>query len=159
MTLRLREFSRATQLSVKTLRHYHEVGVLEPSGVDPQNGYRRYSEDQLAQAQVIRRLRALEMPVAEVRAVVSSDDVRERNQLISRHLDRLESELERTRSAVAALRDLLDTPHAQQPIEHRSVPEQAAIAIRAVIDTHDTDDEDAWRTEVGWPIFRSDAAR
>ena len=71
------EFSRATQLSIKTLRHYHEVGVLEPSRVDPQNGYRRYSQDQLPQAQVIRRLRALEMPVAEVKAVVSSDDVRE----------------------------------------------------------------------------------
>src|ERR1700760_564296 len=49
------DFSRASHLSVKTLRHYHEVGLLEPSEVDPDNGYRYYSEDQIPLAQVIRR--------------------------------------------------------------------------------------------------------
>ena len=48
------DFSRASHLSVKTLRHYHEVGLLEPSEVDPDNGYRYYSEDQIPLAQVIR---------------------------------------------------------------------------------------------------------
>ena len=52
------DFSRASHLSVKTLRHYHEVGLLEPSEVDPDNGYRYYSEEQIPLAQVIRRLRA-----------------------------------------------------------------------------------------------------
>src|SRR6266566_4943311 len=51
------DFSRASHLSVKTLRHYHEVGLLEPSEVDPHNGYRYYSEEQIPLAQVIRRLR------------------------------------------------------------------------------------------------------
>jgi DNA-binding transcriptional MerR regulator len=53
------DFSRASHLSVKTLRHYHEVGLLEPSEVDPGNGYRYYSDDQIPLAQVIRRLRGL----------------------------------------------------------------------------------------------------
>ena len=48
------DFSRASHLSVKTLRHYDEVGLLEPSEVDPDNGYRYYSEDQIPLAQVIR---------------------------------------------------------------------------------------------------------
>ena len=68
------DFSRASHLSVKTLRHYHEVGLLEPSAVDPDNGYRYYSEDQIPVAQVIRRLRALQMPVAEVRSVLAAPD-------------------------------------------------------------------------------------
>ena len=42
------DFSRASHLSVKTLHHYHEVGLLEPSEVDPDNGYRYYSEAQIA---------------------------------------------------------------------------------------------------------------
>ena len=37
------DFSRGSHLSVKTLRHYHEVGLLEPSEVDPDNGHRYYS--------------------------------------------------------------------------------------------------------------------
>jgi DNA-binding transcriptional MerR regulator len=51
------EFSRAAHLSVKTLRHYHEVGLLEPSEIDPNSGYRYYSYEQIPTAQVIRRLR------------------------------------------------------------------------------------------------------
>ena len=104
------DFSRASHLSVKTLRHYHEVGLLEPSEVDPGNGYRYYSERQIPQAQVIRRLRGLQMPVAEVRAVLAAADPEQRNQLIVAHLDRLEAELDRTRAAVGELRDLLERP-------------------------------------------------
>jgi DNA-binding transcriptional MerR regulator len=55
------DFSRASHLSVKTLRHYHEVGLLEPSEIDPESGYRYYSEGQIPVAQVIRRLRGLQM--------------------------------------------------------------------------------------------------
>jgi MerR family regulatory protein len=39
-SLSIGEYSRATCLSVKTLRHYHEVGLLEPAHVDPSSGYR-----------------------------------------------------------------------------------------------------------------------
>ena len=76
------DFSRASHLSVKTLRHYHEVGLLEPSEVDPGNGYRYYAEDQIPLAQVIRRLRGLQMPVAEVKSVLAAPDPEARNRLI-----------------------------------------------------------------------------
>jgi DNA-binding transcriptional MerR regulator len=36
-----------TQLSVKTLRHYHDVGLVEPHHVDSMTGYRYYSRDQV----------------------------------------------------------------------------------------------------------------
>jgi DNA-binding transcriptional MerR regulator/effector-binding domain-containing protein len=131
------DFSRATHLSVKTLRHYHEVGLLEPSEVDPGSGYRYYSEDQLPLAQVIRRLRGLQMPVAEVKEVVSAPDSDARNRLIVEHLDRLEEELARTRGAVGELRDLLERPPGPRPVEHRSVPATPAMAIDAVVDRED----------------------
>ena len=34
------DFSRATHLTVKTLRHYHQTGLLEPARIDPQTGCR-----------------------------------------------------------------------------------------------------------------------
>src|SRR5260370_25698093 len=68
------DFSRATHLSVKTLRHYHQVGLLEPATVNPDTGYRYYSGEQIPTAQVIRRLRDLEMPVGEVKAVLDAPD-------------------------------------------------------------------------------------
>ena len=45
-------FARLTHLSVKTLRYYHEVGLLEPAVVDPDSGYRYYRPGQAQSAQL-----------------------------------------------------------------------------------------------------------
>ena len=79
------EFSRITHLSVKTLRHYHQVGLLEPAQVNPDTGYRYYTVAQIPTVQVIRRLRDLEMPVADVKAVLAAPDAPARNALIAAH--------------------------------------------------------------------------
>jgi len=42
---------------VKMLRHYHEIGLLEPVDVDADTGYRRYATEQIVTAQIIRRFR------------------------------------------------------------------------------------------------------
>jgi DNA-binding transcriptional MerR regulator len=130
------DFSRITHLSVKTLRHYHQVGLLQPATVNPDTGYRYYSGDQVPAAQVIRRLRNLEMPVAEIRAVLNAPDAPARNALIAAHLDRLEAELAQTRAAVDSLRNLL-RPADAVTIEHRSVPATPAAGISAVIKHED----------------------
>lgn len=57
------DFSRATHLSVKALRRYHDVELLSPVEVDRRTGYRFYGTDQVKDAQAIRHLRKLEMPV------------------------------------------------------------------------------------------------
>jgi DNA-binding transcriptional MerR regulator/effector-binding domain-containing protein len=131
------DFSRATHLSVKTLRHYHEVGLLEPAAVNPDTGYRYYSAGQIPAAQVIRRLRDLEMSVADVKEVLAAPDAPARNALISAHLSRLEAELAQTRVVVESLRNLLAPPAGPAAIEHRSVPAAAAAAIGAVVDRAD----------------------
>ena len=131
------DFSRATHLSVKTLRHYHQVGLLEPAAVNPDTGYRYYSAGQIPTAQVIRRLRDLEMPVADVKAVLAAADAPTRYALIAAHLDRLEAELAQTKAAVDSLRSLLQPPADAPAIVHRSVPATAAAGIRAVVDRAD----------------------
>src|SRR5580658_5329560 len=131
------DFSRATHLSVKTLRHYHQVGLLEPAAVNQDTGYRDYAAGQIPTAQVIRRLRDLEMPVAGVKAVLAAPDASARNALIAAHLDRLEAELAQTRAAVESLRNLLQPPGGATAIEHRSVPATAAAAIGAMVERGD----------------------
>ena len=131
------DFSRASQLSVKTLRHYHDVGLLEPSEVDPGNGYRYYSEDQIAVAQVIRRLRDLRMPVADVKSVLRAPGPEARNLLIAGHLNRLEADLAVTSAAVSELRELLERPPAPRAVTHRTVPATSAIAIHETVDRED----------------------
>ena len=54
--LSIGEFSRLTHLSVRTLRRYHDAGLLEPARVDAASGYRYYTGEQIPTAQVIHRL-------------------------------------------------------------------------------------------------------
>jgi DNA-binding transcriptional MerR regulator len=131
--LTIGEFSRMTHLSVKTLRHYHEVGLLEPAEVDPSSGYRYYRTAQVPTAQVIRRLRDLEMPIEQVGAVLVAGDLETRNALIAAHLQRMEDQLEQTRTAVASLRALVESPAAPVSVEHREVGAVRAVAIRETV--------------------------
>ncbi|WP_081605889.1 MerR family transcriptional regulator [Rhodococcus sp. AW25M09] len=135
--LTIGEFSRITHLSVKTLRRYHESGLLEPATVDGFSGYRYYATDQVATAQIISRFRSMQMPEREVRAIISTPDSDARAQLITEHLTRLERRLDDTRSAVTALRRLLDpTP---PTIEVRRILTEpcSVAAISAMVDAPD----------------------
>jgi DNA-binding transcriptional MerR regulator len=105
--LSIGEFAQLSHLSVRTLRRYHEAGLLEPASVDPASGYRYYAAEQIPTAQVIHRLRELDMPLAEVSRILVTEDPETRAALIGGHLKRLETELDRTRAAVASLRQLL----------------------------------------------------
>ena len=142
--LSIGDFSRATHMTVKTLRHYHQMGLLKPAEVDACTGYRRYSTDQIPVAQVISRLRELDMPLGEIQGVLSAPDLKARNQRIAAHLSRLEEELGRTRSAVASLRDLLTAPRpgdVPARIELRSTP---AVPAAAIIDVVGAEEAAAW---------------
>ena len=138
------DFSRVTHLSVKALRHYHDTGLLEPAAVDPATGYRSYSVAQVPTAQVIRRLRELNMPLDQVQVVLeasSAGDVAERDRVIVAHLTRMEEQLEQTQSAVSSLRTLLEGSRPDLAVELRSVDALSALAIRAAVAW---DDVETW---------------
>jgi DNA-binding transcriptional MerR regulator len=139
--LSIGEFATLTHLSVRTLRRYHEAGLLEPATVDAFTGYRYYDSEQIPSAQVIHRLRELDVPLAEVKAIIATDDAGRRADLITGHLQRLEDQLDRTRAAVASLQQLLRPDLEQFQVELRSVP---ARAVAAVHDTVERDRVLAW---------------
>jgi DNA-binding transcriptional MerR regulator len=131
--LTIGDFSRMTHLSIKALRHYHEVGLLEPAEIDRDSGYRRYDVLQIPVAQVIRRFRDLGMPVDEVKAVLDAPDVDTRNRVIVAHLERMEERLAQTQATVASLRTVLEAPPVPLPVEFRSVDTTPALVIRQTV--------------------------
>lgn len=137
--LTIGDFSRATHVTVKMLRHYHQLGLLEPAEVDGATGYRRYSTEQIPIAHVIRRFRALAMPLEEIRTVLTTADIAERNAVINSHLARLESQLDETRQAVKSLRELLDPGLATAAggVTYRRVEATRAVVISEVVDVVD----------------------
>ena len=137
VTLTVGEFSRVTYLSVKTLHHYHDIGLLPPASIDPANGYRRYAVDQVPTAQLIRRLRDLDMPIDDVRTVLEAPDPEAPATRRSRPTCGAWRSSSRRRSAtVASLRTLL---------EHRSVPGDVVVPARARA-CHARGVADGWRS-------------
>jgi DNA-binding transcriptional MerR regulator len=128
--LSIGDFSRMTYLSVKALRHYHDVGVLTPAEIDPDNGYRFYTPSQVGLAQMIRRLRDLGMPLEEVRTIVLAPDAASRDEALVAHLRRMEAQLEATQQTVASLRTLLEGPDEKFPVTERDIAASPALAIR-----------------------------
>ncbi|MCK4450116.1 MAG: MerR family transcriptional regulator, partial [Anaerolineae bacterium] len=60
------DFSRISQVSVKTLRYYDEIGLLKPAHVDRFIGYRYYSVDQLGRLHRILALKGLGLSLEQV---------------------------------------------------------------------------------------------
>lgn len=64
------EFASATWLSPKALRLYDRNGLLSPDAVDPSNGYRKYSRDQIEVARLITLLRRIDMPLEQIKELL-----------------------------------------------------------------------------------------
>lgn len=102
MKLHIREFAKLAGVSVRTLHFYDEIGLLKPSSVDEQNGYRFYDEYSLTRMQEILFYRELDFPLKEIRMILSSPDYDKQNALKGqKHLLTLKKErLERLISAL-----------------------------------------------------------
>jgi DNA-binding transcriptional MerR regulator len=104
-------FARVAQVSVRTLHHYDDLGLLPPAQVDPQTGYRWYRADQLQRLNRILALRDLGLPLIEVRKVVddeiSLDELRGMLRLRQAEArDRMAAEAERLSRVEARLRQI-----------------------------------------------------
>lgn len=86
-------FSKMTRLSIKALRLYDEIGLLEPAHVDPSSGYRYYELAQANRAEAVRILRSVDMPLAEIQAVLADTDPSSARATLLAHRDRLAARL------------------------------------------------------------------
>jgi len=71
--LSIGEFARLGQVSPRTIRHYGDVGILEPALVDPATGYRSYELRQLSVLRRILALRDLGVGLEQIRELVDGD--------------------------------------------------------------------------------------
>lgn len=127
--LSIGEFSRMTFLSVKTLRHYHETGLLAPARIDESSGYRYYDVSQVTTAQLIRRFRDLDLPIEHLRAFLAAPDEESRNAVIVDHLDRMSAQLQETRATVDSLRRMLSSEDTSFPVAYRDEPNLTTLAV------------------------------
>ena len=71
--LKIGEFARVGQVSIATLRHYDQCGLLKPAVLDPDTGYRYYSLDQLARLNRILALKELDFTLEQIDRLLEED--------------------------------------------------------------------------------------
>ena len=107
------EFSKITGLTVKTLRFYHEQGLLEPTHVDSETGYRYYDVSRIETARIITHLRSLDLTLEEIGEILrrGTDDA-DLREVLARQRTVLESKIKRYREIVHSLDQFLDQEEA-----------------------------------------------
>ena len=125
MEYKIGDFSLITRIPVKTLRYYHEVGILEPSRTDVQNGYRFYADDQLETARLVRMLRSLEFPIKSVREVLERRDAGESiEQVVEQQREEIRSRLDELLKLERRLASMAsESPRAGEVRKRRLEPE------------------------------------
>ena len=114
--LRIGEVARLFNLSVGTLCHYEQMGLLDPAHIDPASGYRYYGSRQLSTLNTISHLRVLDLPLAQIREFVTTRDVNlmqrqlaQQQELIERKRRELERVSRKIDNRLALLHNALNT--------------------------------------------------
>jgi DNA-binding transcriptional MerR regulator/effector-binding domain-containing protein len=103
------DFSRITGLTVKTLRFYHEKGLLAPTCVDEQTGYRYYDRSKVERARAIVHLRGLDLSLEEIGEILRhAQDDADLREVMTRQKAVLEARIERYRDVVRSLEAFLN---------------------------------------------------
>jgi len=137
--LKIGEFSKIAQVSIKTLRYYDRVGLLKPAHIDRYSGYRYYSLDQLVRLNRILALKDLDFSldqISELLKVDLSSEVLE-NMLHNKALelrDRLHDDHARLLRVENRLKNIQDIgPINQSPVVLKTAPSQRVVTTRQVL--------------------------
>jgi DNA-binding transcriptional MerR regulator len=138
-------FARLSGLTIKALRHYDAIGLLEPARVDDGTGYRFYSLAQLADAAAIARLRELELPLDECAAILTAHDPAVVRDRLESHRERLGEKAADIQRSVDALETLIAAPGALwartplEKVEVKEVEPQPVLAMRSQATSEELD--------------------
>lgn len=130
------EFSRITQLSVKTLRFYHEKGLLVPVRIDRESGYRFYDSDQIAIARRISFLKKLDLPLARIAEILKScDDDGDLIESLESHRDLINEQIRSRRETVRTINEIIKKEKeamkvTDENIEKKELPEMLIAGHR-----------------------------
>ena len=118
-------FASLTRLSLKALRLYDQLNLLQPRWVDPQTSYRYYSEDQLIRARMIRNMREMDMPLATIRQVLAAlaDSPTQAEALASEYAEMREQQAGQIRAQVT---------HFIQQIRQEQIPMSFQVNVTSI---------------------------
>ena len=118
----VKELARIANVSVRTLHHYDEIGVLRPSQRSP-SGYRKYDQGDLLRLQQILIRRELGLPLEEIRRSLDDPGFDQRQALLAQR-EQLRARVRHTAEMLQAVERalaLLDSPHMEADMDPKQL--------------------------------------
>jgi DNA-binding transcriptional MerR regulator/effector-binding domain-containing protein len=139
------EFAKLGAVSVRTLRHYDEIGLLRPARVDQETGYRAYSAHQLGQLNRIIALKELGLTLAQVRQLLGGITLEELRGMLTLRRAQLEQELDTFKNQLLGVEARLryiagEDAMPADDIMVKKIPAMGVVAIAAPAPGFDTKD-------------------
>jgi len=128
------EFARLSRLSPKALRLYDELGLLPPTRVDPDSGYRFYEPGQLAQARLVLSLRQIGVPLARIKPILGLEpsDAADR---VAEFWAEIESDHADRKELASRLVDRLNGKRqTMYQVKTRAIPERSLLCLKRHVD-------------------------
>lgn len=125
------ETAKLNNVSIKSLQHYDEIGLLKPRHIDPETGYRYYAYSQFSFIDKIKRYKNIGMSLRELRSLFEDQDLEQLARFLEeqkRRLDEEEHLLREKRQDVEWLSEFLEYS--------KSLRVQGDLTVRTIPATH-----------------------
>ena len=134
--LKIGEFSRLMQVTVKTLRHYEQKGLLIPEEVDQWTGYRYYGIVQMQKLNSIRQLQRFGFSLEEIKDLFEDESHVPSIELLTEKIEETEKQLQQLLARRSQLLEWVDSRKKVKAMEKfsiQSLPEVIVASHREVI--------------------------
>ena len=134
--LKIGEFSRLMQVTVKTLRHYEQKGLLIPEEVDQWTGYRYYGIVQMQKLNSIRQLQRFGFSLEEIKDLFEDESHVPSIELLTEKIEETEKQLQQLLARRSQLLEWVDSRKKVKTMEKfsiQSLPEVIVASHREVI--------------------------
>ena len=145
---RIGEFSKLTQVSIRMLRYYDEVGILTPAEIDKWTGHRLYSVEQIPRLNKILYLRDSGLNVSEIALALTMDEQSLLAQLDKKRIEienTIQAEREKLRKIELAKSEIQGGKgELHYNISVKSIPEYQVLSLRKVVPNYYSEG-DLWK--------------
>ncbi|MGH1297951.1 MerR family transcriptional regulator [Bacillus pretiosus] len=142
------DFSKLSSISIRMLRHYDKVELLQPVKVDEQSGYRYYSAAQLKKVNRIQTLKDMGFNIATIKEIVESDNIDgikeqflNRSAQIKEDMNNLQKQLRLLETSMKMMRE--DVVEMNYYVSIKEIPERNVASVRKIIPSYNCEG-DVW---------------
>ncbi len=142
------DFSKLSSISIRMLRYYDKVELLQPIKVDEQSGYRYYSAAQLKKVNQIQTLKNMGFNIATIKEIIECnniDGIKEqflnRSAQIKEDMTNLKKQLRLLEDSMKTMRE--DVVEMNYHVSIKEIPERYVASVRKVIPSYNCE-EDLW---------------